>query len=137
MSGTADKSFSVGDKYWCVDPYLSTPLLGTIIALTDNNSKKIGLEFAENIGSPHGCDNAGREGFCLWTNELWIYNETEWESVEDTIGTQKLAAAQLRGNRYDSISIDEDGNVLVDGSTVIRPSKVEDEGKAVMPSHKG
>lgn len=136
MSGTADTTFKVGDQYWCVDPFISAPLLGTIIALTDNASKKIGLEFDEDIGSPHGCDNAGRQGHCLWVRETSIYNPTEWVAVEETISAQKLASAQLRGNRYDEISIDEDGDVITDGETLIRPSKA-DPDKKVMPSYKG
>lgn len=112
MSGTADTEFSIGDRYWCVDPFLEQPLLGTIVALTNAPGKTIGLEFDVEIGGRLSCDGDGAFNRCLWVTVLNIYNVSEWESVSQNLVTQMATVQAIRGNRFDRIVLDKDGVVI-------------------------
>ena len=136
MSGTADTEFSIGDKYWCVDPFLSAPLLGTIVALTDSPGKTIGLEFEEEIGGRLSCDGDGAYNRCLWVTVLSIYNESEWESVSQNIKVQIATIAAIRGKRFDKVTLDRDGVVISDESRLGDLSQTQAAAKPMMPAVK-
>lgn len=104
MLGTANTEFKLGQQYWCVARQLSTPLLGSIIGLTDVIGKTIGLEFVKNIGG-HSCDGRGKNGYCLWVTTQVIYDETEWENVAEILSAQKEFTKILAGNDYETLVI--------------------------------
>jgi hypothetical protein len=134
MSGTGNTTFTVGDKYWCVSSGLSAPLLGTIIVLTDNPGKRIGLQFDEEIGKRLTCDGAGLFNQCLWVHPDFIYDEDEWVAVDQSVSLQKATVAAMVGKKFNSITLDEDGQFSVDSSEP-KPLALED-GEPVLPSFK-
>ncbi len=111
MSGTNTTAFRLGDKFWCIDPILSAPKLGSIVSLTDNPGKMIGLQFDEKIGSNISCDGVGAADSCLWVRPDSIYTEVEWQAVKDELGVQLIKRNELIGNKFTSITIDYDGNI--------------------------
>lgn len=90
------KTIQKGDKFWCFNRQLVQPTCGTVIALTSNPSKQIGIEFEEPIGA-HSCDNRGKDGHCLWTNPSWILTDEEYQakSVADTVIAASLHAEDI------------------------------------------
>ncbi len=80
---------SVGDSMWCTHRRLPSPLLGTIIALTDEPGKMIGLEFEEDVGG-HSCDGRGQDKYCLWVSPVQILTEEEYA---DKIAADQAALA--------------------------------------------
>jgi len=134
MSGTSNTTFTIGDRYWCVSSSLPAPLLGTIIALTDVPGKSIGLQFDEEVGKRLTCDGAGLFNQCLWVYPDFIYDETEWVAVGQSVSLQKATVAAMVGKKFNSITLDEDGQVIVESSQ-LKPLALED-GEPVLPSFK-
>ena len=80
---TSVKSIKKGDKFWCLGQGIETPTLGTVIALTTNPTKTIGLQFETKIAG-HSCDGRGPEGYCLWVRPDDILTEEEYEAKKAT-----------------------------------------------------
>ena len=97
---TQASKVSVGDKMWCTHRRLSSPLLGTIIALTDEPGKVIGLEFEEDMNG-HSCDGRGPDRHCLWVSSVHILTEVEYE---DRI-TAEQAALAAKPKEFQSITL--------------------------------
>lgn len=76
---TSVKSIKKGDKFWCLGQGIASPTLGTVIALTTNPAKSIGLQFDVNVGG-HSCDNRGVHGQCLWVRSFDILTDEEYEA---------------------------------------------------------
>lgn len=98
---TQVKKISKGDRFICVLNRLSKPTLGTVIALTNEPGKLIGLEFAEDVKG-HSCDNRGKPGYCLWASRYDILAESEYEDslrISDT-------AKSIVYTEMDSITLD-------------------------------
>lgn len=93
---TSVKSIHKGDKFWCLGQGLAQPAFGTVIALTSNLGKQIGLEFDEPIGV-HSCDGRGKEGYCLWVRAEDILTDDEYNAkqVADAATAASLAADDL------------------------------------------
>lgn len=97
---TQASKVSVGDKMWCTHRRLSSPLLGTIIVLTDEPGKMIGLKFEEDING-HSCDGRGQDKYCLWASPVHILTEEEYA---DKI-TAEQAALATKPNEFQSITL--------------------------------
>lgn len=90
--GTTNKIFSLGDRYVCIHRRLSEPKLGTIVALTTEPGKTIGLQF-EGFDAGHNCDGFGEKNSCLWVTPDNIYSELEWSEIDKMqIGIRQFAA---------------------------------------------
>ena len=126
MPGTADTEFTIGDQYWCVDPWLAEPLLGTIVALTGTPGKLIGLQFDEDVPGNLSCEGAGIPGRCLWVIPEIIYNPTEWIAVQEDLTAQAVSRHAIRGTRYNAIKIDNDGQIIV-GESTLKPLAADEE----------
>lgn len=86
------KEIKKGDQFWCLGQGIATPTLGTVIALTSNPSKQIGLEFQEAVGV-HSCDNRGREGYCLWVTPNDILTQDEYTAKQEADAATNAALA--------------------------------------------
>lgn len=95
---TSVKKIIKGDIFWCLGQGLSQPVKGTVIALTSNLGKRIGLEFAEPVGA-HSCDGRGKDGYCLWVREDDILTEDEYQA--------KLAADAATTAALDAVDLEE------------------------------
>lgn len=133
MAGTTDTVFAVGDQYWCTDPFLPEPMLGTIIALTDTPGKIIGLQFEEPIGSCGSCDGDGEYDKCLWVLPDSIYNVEEWVSVKEMLVSQAAVRHAFRGNRFKSVTVDSDNRIVVADDQAVEVV-TEESDKKFMPA---
>lgn len=70
-----------GDKFWCSHRRLPSDMIGTVIVMTDEPGKLIGLEFDKDIDG-HSCDGRGKDGCCLWVNVDHILTNDEYQSRE-------------------------------------------------------
>jgi hypothetical protein len=93
-------TISVGDKMWCTHRRLPSPLLGTIIVLTDEPGKMIGLEFEEEVNG-HTCDGRGQDKKCLWVLPIHIMTEVEYA---DMIAAEQSAIV-AKPNEFQSITL--------------------------------
>ena len=89
---TKAKKIVKGDKFVCLLPRLGTPLVGTVISLTTDETKQVGLEFDQQVNG-HTCDGRGKEGHCLWTRPAFLLTIEEYEQQLKS----KLAAADNIG----------------------------------------
>lgn len=99
---TKIEEISKGDKFWCNHRKAGSKyILGTVIALTDQPGKLIGLQFEANV-SGHSCDGKGKQGYCLWTGIENLLSESEYA---DHLKTVKSAT---QFNEFDKISLRKD-----------------------------
>lgn len=70
-----------GDKFWSTHRRLPKPMVGTVIVMTDEPGKLIGLEFEVDVGG-HSCDGRGANGHCLWTVPEHLLTDEEYTSQE-------------------------------------------------------
>lgn len=98
---TQVKKISKGDKFVCTLDRLSKPTLGTVIALTNEPGKLIGLQFAEDVKG-HSCDNRGKHGYCLWVSRYNILTESEYA---DSLKVEQEAKSMVYSD-MDSITLD-------------------------------
>ena len=132
MSGTSDIVFTIGDKYWCVLSRLQTPLLGTIVALTDIPGKLIGLEFSIHVNG-HTCDGCGHDGKCLWVTPESIYNQTEWKSINNAVLSQMAFEQAIKGNSFEEIIIDTVSNkILNEAINIPVVQRINEDGLIVV-----
>lgn len=98
---TQVKKINKGDKFVCTLARLPKPTLGTVIALTNEPGKLIGLEFAEDIKG-HSCDNRGKPGYCLWASKYDVLTEAEYaDSLKVAQEAKGMAYSEM-----DSITLD-------------------------------
>lgn len=98
---TQIKKISKGDVFVCTLKRLKSPVAGTIIALTNEPGKLIGLEFSENVNG-HSCDGRGKDGHCLWASQYDILTKEEYEaSLKVTEEAKKIVYSEM-----DSITLD-------------------------------
>lgn len=109
MSGTSNRLFKLGDKYWCVMRKLPHPMLGTIIRLTNTAGKHIGLQFEEDVCG-HSCDGHGLNGRCFWVTTEWIYSEEEWESLSKISRSSQMFAHEALQESLDELVIKTNQN---------------------------
>jgi hypothetical protein len=76
---TQVKCIKKGDQFYCTHKRVPSVMLCTVIALTDEPGKLIGVEFEECVNG-HSCDNRGVEGNCLWVSPYDLLNEEEYEA---------------------------------------------------------
>ena len=88
---TSVKSIKKGDKFWCLGQGIATPTFGTVIALTTNPAKSIGLQFDTKIGG-HTCDGRGVEGCCLWVRPVDILTDEEFQAKNAAEAAMEEAA---------------------------------------------
>ena len=69
-----------GMRFVCVHPALEQPVMGTVIALTTNETKQIGLQL-DGEGF-HDCDGRGEPGKCIWVRPNHILTEEEYAAEE-------------------------------------------------------
>jgi len=94
---TQVKKISKGDKFICV----RNGLEATVISLTTEPGKLIGLQFTQNVNG-HSCDNRGPHGFCLWASQSDILTRQEFEASLKV----KEEAAALVYEELDSITLE-------------------------------
>lgn len=98
---TSVKQIKRGDRFWCLGQGLSEPALGTVVAITSNVGKQIGLEFDEPIGG-HNCDGKGKQGYCLWVRTFDILTEDEYQAK---LAADKATAAALEAEDLDVLTL--------------------------------
>lgn len=98
---TSVKSIQKGDRFWCLGQGLSQPAIGTVIALTSNLGKRIGLEFDDPIGA-HSCDGRGKNGYCLWVREFDILTDGEYQAK---LEAEAATAAALSGEDLEELTL--------------------------------
>ena len=84
-----------GEKFVCLHAHMSEPTVGTVIALTSDPGKMIGLEFEKDVGI-HSCDGRGKNKYCIWVRPENILTEEEYAQllkVKET--TSKTISADL------------------------------------------
>lgn len=75
-------SVKYGDKLWCIQPCLGSPRLGTVIALTVEPGKLVGMEFEEPVPSRVAhldCDKKGRMGYCVWAHPNFLFTLADYQ----------------------------------------------------------
>lgn len=77
---TSVKSIKKGDKFWSFSKRLPEPKYGTVIALTTNSGKQIGLQFDEEIEGCHDCEGRGEKNRCLWVRPWTILTDAEYKA---------------------------------------------------------
>jgi hypothetical protein len=85
------KKAAKGDKFVCVHPKLGEALVGTVIALTKDETKMIGIEFDVKMNG-HSCDDRGRNGHCLWVRPHDLLTIDEYENQLKAKEAAKKAA---------------------------------------------
>jgi hypothetical protein len=66
-----------GDKFVCLHPRMAQIYVGTVVALTTDPAKAVGLEFVEQVGF-HSCDGKGKDKHCIWVRPSDILTEEEY-----------------------------------------------------------
>lgn len=82
--GTKVSTIKKGDRFWCVHRQLGTPKLGSVICLTSQIGKTIGIEFDDELSeslSNIDCDGRGKKGYCMWVHQDFLYNEKEYKEM--------------------------------------------------------
>ncbi len=97
---TLATSVNKGDEFWCTHRRLPKPMLGVVIALTDQPGKLIGLEFKDNVKG-HSCDGRGANGHCLWVAPEHILTPVEFKEREETLSV----ARAMKYKEFDKIEI--------------------------------
>lgn len=69
-----------GDKFVCLHPRMAAPTVGSVIALTSDPGKMIGLEFENQVGV-HSCDGRGKDKHCIWVHPDNILTEDEYAEL--------------------------------------------------------
>ena len=98
---TQVKKINKGDKLVCTLRRLVQPLVGEVIALTNEPGKLIGLEFNEDVKG-HSCDNRGKQGYCLWASQFDVLTEAEYEDLKKV----KQEAQELVYKEMDFITLE-------------------------------
>lgn len=62
---------------------LPKPMIGTILTITAEVGKSIGVLFETYVGG-HSCDGRGEEGKCLWLHPSNVFETTDLENLEPT-----------------------------------------------------
>lgn len=92
---TKTNKIKKGDKFVCLHPRMSAPVVGSVIALTSDPTKMIGLEFDDAVGF-HSCDGRGKDKYCIWVRPEDILTEEEYtESIKAKEAIQAAAAVDL------------------------------------------
>jgi len=78
---TQADSINKGDKFWCIHRRLPKAMLGTVIVMTDEPGKLVGMEFEDCFGG-HSCDGRGKDGHCLWVGPEYMLTEDEYASEQ-------------------------------------------------------
>lgn len=82
------KKIKKGDRFVCLHPRITTHALGTVIAITSNPSKQIGLELDEPVGF-HSCDGRGKDKYCIWVRTTDIFTQEEYENNKVITNTKQ------------------------------------------------
>jgi predicted nuclease of predicted toxin-antitoxin system len=85
-----------GNTYWCVHRRLAMPKQATVIALTDNAGKQVGVQFDEDIQG-HNCDGRGEKGRCLWMRPFNLYTDEEYEQVRQKLEQDAMNLQSMNG----------------------------------------
>lgn len=96
---TQAAEISVGDRMYVVS--LDNPFIGTVIALTDEPGKMIGIELDEPAGY-HTCDGRGKNKYCIWVSPEQILTEVEFE---DEKKAKEAAANITKYKEYKKITL--------------------------------
>ena len=99
---TRPENVKKGEKFWCVYRKLTLPMHGTVIIMTDNPGKSVGVEFDEDVGG-HTCDNRGKKGHCLWLRPENLYTEEEIGLLKDQSQNEKMHQEMRDGKEVDSL----------------------------------
>ncbi len=63
---------------------------GTVIALTDEPGKAIGVEYDEAVGE-HSCDGRGKDRFCSWIHPDHVFDVRQAESLLKDVTAAQVA----------------------------------------------
>lgn len=96
-----------GQSFWCLHPRLSEPEKGTIIALTNNPAKMIGMEFKKAVGL-HSCDGRGADSSCLWVLPKHIVTDEKYEQIKKDRAVSIKHAEQLIGEDVQELDLSSD-----------------------------
>jgi hypothetical protein len=98
--GTQAPKIKKGDKLWCFHRKMGDkPMLGTVICLTTEPGKLIGLQFDEPVpeGLAHlDCDGRGKKGHCAWAHPDHVLTEEEYKGKLEAEAAAKQAAAEIK-----------------------------------------
>lgn len=83
------------------------PLTGTIIALTDEPGKLIGVQFEQELFAGHSCDGVGVNKKCLWVH----YSNVITDEQLAMLNQRAQAQAAKDSKKVKSVVIDTNGVV--------------------------
>jgi hypothetical protein len=78
------KQFKKGDKLWYKARQMPQPLLGTLVCITTEPGKILGLEFDVELPKDLAhldLDGRGKKGFCVWAHPANVLNEEEFRAL--------------------------------------------------------
>ncbi len=99
IMGTRAKSIQKGQKFWSLHPKLGRPMLGTVVCLTTEPGKMVGLEFEEPLppGLSHlDLDGRAKKGYSMWAHPEHILTEKEYEGACEAQAAAKARAASIK-----------------------------------------
>lgn len=91
-----------GDKFICTHPRLGDALIGTVIALTKDETKMIGLQFDEPMNG-HTCDGRGKDKHCLWVRPAHLMTV---EDYEDQMKAKEAARELTKANDLEELTFE-------------------------------
>lgn len=78
------KKFKKGDKLWYKARQMPRPLLGTLVCITTEPGKILGLEFDVELPKDLAhldLDGRGKKGFCVWAHPVNVLSEDEYRAL--------------------------------------------------------
>src|SRR4051812_4223437 len=88
-----------GQKLWCLSRQFSKPLLGTVICLTTEPGKQIGLQFEESVPErlAHlNLDGRGKKGYCVWAHVDHVLTEDEYKNKLEAEALARKEAGDIK-----------------------------------------
>ena len=98
---TQVKKITIGDRFVVLKEINGSPTMGTVIALTSQPGKRIGIKLDEQVGY-HSCDGRCEDGYGAWVMADGILTEAEYEDLK----AEQKAASQPQFEEFTSITLD-------------------------------
>jgi len=104
------KTIKKGDTIWVNSQRVlrigKGPQKATIVVITDNIGKQVGVQFEEPGIGVHNCDGYGSNLNCLWVRATDVLNETEISNLMTLYAEAQKHAASLSFKEIPSITIE-------------------------------
>lgn len=81
------RKFKKGDRLWYKARQMSRPLVGTVVCITTEPGKILGLQFEEKLPdnlSHLDLDGRGKKGYCVWAHPSQVMTEDEHKAMLDS-----------------------------------------------------